>query len=61
MEFGPGGTSEIVAGPGDFVHVPGGVIHREMNPSQSEGAVVLMRVGTSGPPVVNVDGPDEAA
>lgn len=42
----------------DFVHVPAEVVHREVNPSPAEGTVVLMRVGTNGPPVVNVDGPD---
>lgn len=46
----------IEAKPGDFVHVPKGVVHREMNPFDEEGAIVLMRVG-SGPPVVNVEGP----
>ena len=59
MEFGPGGANEIVAEPGDFVHVPGNVVHREVNPSHEEGAVILIRVG-SGPPVVNVDGPDDS-
>ena len=29
MEFGPGGATTIVAGPGDFVYVPTGVVHRE--------------------------------
>jgi uncharacterized RmlC-like cupin family protein len=58
MEFGPGGADRIVAGPGDFVHVPAEVVHREVNPSEVEGAVILVRVG-SGPPVINVDGPDE--
>jgi uncharacterized RmlC-like cupin family protein len=32
MESGPGGTSVVEAGPGDFVHVPKGAIHREGNP-----------------------------
>lgn len=57
MEFGPGGESIVEAEPGDFVHVPGGVVHREANPTDEEGAIVLVRVG-SGPPVVNVDGPE---
>lgn len=56
LEFGPGGGKMIEAKPGDFVHVPKGVVHREMNPFDEEGAIVLMRVG-SGPPVVNVEGP----
>lgn len=56
FEFGPGGDEQVEAGPGDFVHVPAGVIHREVNPTEEEGSLVLVRVG-SGPPVINVDGP----
>jgi len=56
MEFGLGGAKVVEAGPGDFVHVPKGVIHREVNPADEEGVVILVRVG-SGPPVVNVEGP----
>lgn len=56
MEFGPNGTEAIVAEPGDFVHVPKRLIHREVNPDDRDGAVVLVRVG-NGPPVTNVDGP----
>lgn len=56
MEYGPGGSEVAEARPGDFVHVPGGVVHREVNPADEEGAVILLRVGT-GPPVINVDGP----
>ncbi|MFP3883137.1 MAG: cupin domain-containing protein [Actinomycetota bacterium] len=58
FEFGPGGSKRVEAGPGDFVHVPAGVIHREVNPTKEEGSLVLVRVG-SGPPVINVDGPAE--
>lgn len=57
MEFGPGGADVVEARPGDFVHVPRGVIHREVNPADEEGAVILVRVGSGGPPVVNVEGP----
>jgi uncharacterized RmlC-like cupin family protein len=56
MEFGPNGASTVEAGPGDFVHVPKRLVHREMNPADEEGAVILVRVG-SGPPVINVEGP----
>jgi uncharacterized RmlC-like cupin family protein len=56
IEFGPGGANAVEAGPGDFVHVPKGVVHREVNPADEDGAIILVRVG-SGPPVVNVQGP----
>jgi uncharacterized RmlC-like cupin family protein len=59
MEFGPGGADTVVAGPGDFVHVPSGVVHREGNPSGEPADLVLVRAG-QGPSTVNVDGPAPA-
>jgi len=56
MEFGPGGTDVVEAGPGDFLHVPKGAIHREGNPGDEESHIVVVRAG-QGPAVVNVDGP----
>ncbi|MEJ7705069.1 MAG: cupin domain-containing protein [Geodermatophilaceae bacterium] len=57
MQFGPGGQQSADAGPGDFVHVPPGVVHREVNPTADRSSAVVVRAG-SGTPVVNVDGPD---
>lgn len=59
FEYGPGGSKQVEAGPDDFVHVPAGLVHREVNPADEEGSIVLVRVGT-GPPVINVDGPPPA-
>ena len=59
MEFGPGGSDTIDAVPGDFLHVPKGAIHREGNPSADEADLIVTRAGT-GPPVINVDGPEPA-
>ncbi len=42
--------------PGDFLHIPAHVVHRESNPAPEAAEVVLVRRGT-GPVVVNVDGP----
>lgn len=56
MESGPGGSSVMEAGPGDFLYVPPGAIHRETNPGSVESQLVVVR-GGSGPPVINVDGP----
>jgi uncharacterized RmlC-like cupin family protein len=47
------------AGPGDFLHVPKGAIHREGNPGDEESRLVVVRAG-HGPAVVNVDGPATA-
>ena len=59
MESGPDGATVVEAHPGDFLFVPKGVVHREGNPLDSDAAVVVTRAGT-GPPTVNVDGPDAA-
>jgi len=56
MESGPGGESVVEAGPGDFLYVPQGAIHREMNPADTESEIVVVRAG-QGPPVINVDAP----
>lgn len=56
MESGPGGREVIEAGPGDFLRVPKGAIHRESNPGDEQSHLVVVRAG-AGPAVVNVDGP----
>ena len=56
MESGPGGAEVVEAGPGDFLHVPAGAIHRESNPSDEESRLIVVRAG-HGPPTANVDGP----
>jgi uncharacterized RmlC-like cupin family protein len=56
MESGPGGSEVVDAGPGDFVFVPKGAVHREGNPTDAESELVVVRAGT-GPAVVNVEGP----
>ena len=56
MEFGPGGSEVVEAGPGDFLHVPKGAIHREGNPADEESHIIVVRAGR-GPAVINVDGP----
>jgi uncharacterized RmlC-like cupin family protein len=56
MEFGEGGTRTVEAGPGDFVLVPAGAVHREANPSAEAAEVIVVRTGT-GESTINVDGP----
>ena len=56
LEFGPGGQDAVEAGPGEFLHVPAGTVHRESNPSDEESVAVVARAGR-GAPTVNVDGP----
>jgi uncharacterized RmlC-like cupin family protein len=57
MESGPGGTEVLEAGPGDFLYVAPGAVHRESNPGDEESQIVVVRSG-SGEPVINVDGPE---
>jgi uncharacterized RmlC-like cupin family protein len=59
MEFGPGGRDTFEAGPGDFLYVAPGAVHRESNPTAEESHIIVMRSG-SGTPVFNVDGPESA-
>lgn len=57
MEFGAGGGEVLLAGPGDFLYVAPGAVHRESNPGDEDSQIVVVRSG-SGEPVVNVDGPE---
>lgn len=56
LESGAGGADLADAEPGDFLHVPAGVIHRESNPGDGQSTAVIARAG-SGVPTINVDGP----
>jgi uncharacterized RmlC-like cupin family protein len=59
MEFGPDGSDTLEAGPGDFVYVPRGVVHRESNPSAAPADIVVVRAGR-GESTINVGGPSSA-
>lgn len=58
VESGPGGSRSATAGPGDFIRIPRGLIHREGTEAGSGGwEGVVVRVG-HGETVVNHDGPE---
>ncbi|WP_084955416.1 cupin domain-containing protein [Thermoactinospora rubra] len=59
MDFGPDGSNTVEAGPGDFVYVPKGAVHRESNPSAKPADVIVFRAGV-GESTFNVDGPAPA-
>ena len=59
IEFGPGGAESVVAGAGDFFHVPPGTIHRETIGSEVDFDGFVLRLG-GGPERVDVNGPDAA-
>ena len=58
MESGPGGSDIVEAGPGDFVLVPRGVVHRESNPSGEPADLIGVRAGR-GESTFNVDAPEQ--
>lgn len=57
FEFGPGGRGSAEVEAGGFFHVPRGLVHRDVNPTDEPQEFTLTFVG-SGPLVVNVAGPD---
>jgi uncharacterized RmlC-like cupin family protein len=57
FEFGPGGRESTDVETGGFFHVPAGLIHRDVNPSDEPQELILSFVGT-GPLVVNAEGPE---
>jgi len=60
LEGGPGGKDVITVGPGGFLYVPPYTVHREINPSSTEGGEVILFLAGAGAMVVNVEGPDPA-
>jgi uncharacterized RmlC-like cupin family protein len=56
FEFGPAGDESTEVEEGGFFHVPAGLVHRDVNPSDEPQEIILSVVG-EGPLVVNLDGP----
>lgn len=56
IEFGADGARAVDGGPGDFIHIPGHVVHREGNTGSTMAQEIVTRSG-SGPLTINVDGP----
>jgi uncharacterized RmlC-like cupin family protein len=56
LECGPGGSRVEVCGPGTFIFIPGGEIHREASATADGVEALLVRVG-EGEVVINNDGP----
>jgi hypothetical protein len=59
VEFGSGGSELAEVREGDFVYIPGHLIHRE-SVAPGGGAGVIVRIGGVGATVFNVEGPDPA-
>jgi uncharacterized RmlC-like cupin family protein len=56
MECGPNGSLTVDAGPGDFILVPKGAVHRESNPADVAAEIIVVRAG-AGESNFNVEGP----
>jgi uncharacterized RmlC-like cupin family protein len=57
IEFGEGGRQAVQGRPGDFVAIPGGLVHRESTLGDEPSRSVIVRAGGDGPPTIEVDGP----
>ena len=45
--------------PGDFFHVPPGLVHRDINPNKDSDLIVVNILVGTGPAVINVNPPTE--
>jgi len=59
FESGAGGRESMEVEAGDFFCVPARWVHRDVNPSPTEGQEFVLFLHGDGPLVVNVDGPAE--
>jgi quercetin dioxygenase-like cupin family protein len=59
FDYGPRGTQVARLLAGDYFRIPPGAIHRDVNPSDGERALVIAVLVGDGPPTVNVPGPSE--
>ena len=57
FDFGENGKDSVEAVEGDYIHIPVGLVHRDVNPDQDREAVIVNVFIGGGPPVVNVPGP----
>jgi len=57
LEFGSRGEESVDLHPGDFFHIPPGLIHRDVNPDKREELLVANILLGKGPTVVNAKGP----
>lgn len=57
LEYGPKGKEVVELKPGDFIHIPPGLVHRDVNPEADKELVIVNVLVGKGDPVVNVKGP----
>ena len=55
LEYSQDGPKVADVQPGDFFHIPVGLVHRDVNPDNSREAIVSTILLGTGPAVVNMD------
>ena len=60
FDYSESKIGSIAVNPGDFFHIPVGLVHRDVNPDKTDTIVVNILLG-DGPPVVNVSEPPGAS
>jgi len=60
LEYGTDGQLVADVSRGDFFYIPPRLVHRDVNPSRQEPAVIVNIAAGEGPTLVNVDGPDRS-
>ena len=60
FDYGPDGARSVMLSAGDFFRIPPRLVHRDVNPSDEDEAVVVALLLGEGPSLVNTSGPDAA-
>lgn len=58
FDYGPQGSRAVEFSAGDYFRILPGIVHRDVNPSRNEHALVVAVLVGEGPPTVNTAGPD---
>lgn len=58
FDYGPRGIRAVEFSAGDYFRISPGIVHRDVNPSNNEQALVVAVLVGEGPPTVNTPGPD---
>ncbi len=60
LEYSQNGIQKVDVTPGDFFHIPVGLVHRDLNTENNRELVVVNILAGKGPAVINVPAPPEA-
>src|SRR5207245_9267301 len=58
LEDGPHGRKVADVRTGDFLHIPPGMVHLDVNPSRDRAVAVVSVMNVKGHPVINVHAPE---